>query len=114
MTITSTATRAALRQQIEATLRPVAAAHPTATPEELAAVLRAVAHGDHMLWDSTRDRLVRERRYALGLRVCAQHNACPDAAAMVTLGVATLPLCERHAAQHRGDLARFNPAVEEP
>jgi hypothetical protein len=67
-----------------------------------------------MLWDSTRDRLVRERRYALGLRVCAQHNACPDAAAMVTLGVATLPLCERHAAQHRGDLARFNSTVEEP
>ena len=52
-------------------------------------------------------------RYAMGLRVCAQHNACPDAAAPVTLGVATLPLCERHAAQHRGDMMRFNPAVEE-
>jgi hypothetical protein len=113
VSINSTASRAALRQQIEAILRPVAAAHPAATPEELAAILRAAAHGDHMLWDSTRDRLVRERRYTMGLRVCAQHNACPDAAVPVTLGVATLPLCERHAAQHRGDMMRFNPTVEE-
>lgn len=113
MIVNSTST-AALRQQIEAILRPVAAAHPHATPEELATILRAAAHGDHPLWDSTRDRLVRERRYIMGLRVCAQHNACPDAAAPVTLGVATLPLCERHAVQCRGDMARFNPAVEEP
>ena len=107
------------------TLESAVAATPSASPEEVrklceevtetARTLAAVAcnpweNAEPLAWRNQINHLVRARRFALGLPVCARRG-CPEEARPVFAGVATIRLCEEHGEAELSRLRHINPEL---
>lgn len=66
-----------------------------------------------LAWSSTKSELLRARLRAQGRPVCVGSATCAAPASPVTLGTATVNLCEECAEHWRDNLRRFNPECDE-
>lgn len=66
-----------------------------------------------MAWSSAKSELLRARLRAQGRPVCVGSATCAAPASPVTLGTATVNLCEECAEHWRDNLRRFNPECDE-